>query len=195
MSSLLCVGEDISQELCTILTFRDPPQGMETHIPVIFLDLNGKVSLQAVPRSFPEAACANCFSDSELHILSLAAEDMSTPNVKEGLQASGMNSILPKEHGAKFFTLPFVKNSEKDVCALVSWDSSIHDSVHLNRVTPANERVYMILKAVVRLSHPASMELVLRKRISINVYKRQSLTEKLRKRIGKAVSVLGRDLF
>ena len=39
-----------------------------------------------------------------------------------------------------------------------------------------------------RLSHPASMELVLRKRICINVYKRQSLTDKLKKRIGKSVS-------
>ena len=45
----------------------------------------------------------------------LSADDMSTPNVKEGLQASGINSILPKEHGAKFFTLPFVKNCEKEV--------------------------------------------------------------------------------
>ena len=40
---------------------------------------------------------------------------MSTPNAKEGLQAPGVYSILPKEHGAKFFTLPFVKNSDKDV--------------------------------------------------------------------------------
>ena len=71
---------------------------------------------------------------------------MSTPQVKEGMQAAGVNSILPKEHGAKFYTLPFVKNSEKDVTAVVSWDSSIHDSVHLNRVTPNNERVYLILK-------------------------------------------------
>ncbi len=74
------------------------------------------------------------------------------------------------------------------VCAIVSWDSSIHDSLYLNRVTPANERVYLILKTVVRLSHPAAMELVLRKRIAINVYKRQSITDRLKKRIGKAVS-------
>ena len=82
-----------------------------------------------------------------------------------------------------FFTCTFAQ-----VCAVVSWDSSIHDSVHLNRVTPSNERVYLILKTVVRLSHPASMELVLRKRICINVYKKQSLTDKLKKRISKVVS-------
>ncbi len=48
-------------------------------------------------------------------MVDLAADDMSTPNVKEGMQAAGVNSILPKEHGAKFYSLPFVKNSEKDV--------------------------------------------------------------------------------
>ena len=62
------------------------------------------------------------------------------------------------------------------MCAIASWDSSLHDSPSLNRVTPANERMYMVVKAVVRLSHPASMELVLRKRIAINIYKKQSLT-------------------
>ena len=78
---------------------------------------------------------------------------------------------------------------------MCSWDSSIHDSVHLNRVTPANERVYLILKCIVRLSHPASMELVLRKRVCINVYKRQSLTDKLKKRIGKSVSQCCESLY
>lgn len=45
----------------------------------------------------------------------------------------------------------------------------------------ANERVYLILKVTVRLSHPAPMDLVLRKRISLNIYKRQSITERLKK--------------
>jgi len=41
---------------------------------------------------------------------------MTSPNVQEGMQAAGINSILPKEHGSKFYTLPVVKNSDKDVC-------------------------------------------------------------------------------
>lgn len=45
----------------------------------------------------------------------------------------------------------------------------------------ANERVYLILKTTVRLSHPAPMDLVLRKRISLNIYKRQSITDRLKK--------------
>jgi len=77
---------------------------------------------------------------------------------------------------------------------VVLWDSSVHDSIHLNRVTPNNERVYLIVKVVVQLSHPAAMELVLRKRICINVYKRQSIAEKLRRKIAKTVS-FNADLF
>ena len=46
--------------------------------------------------------------------------------------------------------------------AVANWDSSIHDSLCLNRVTPANERASLIVKAVVRLSHPTCMDLVLR---------------------------------
>ncbi|XP_070208560.1 kinesin-like protein KIF13A isoform X2 [Littorina saxatilis] len=124
----------------------NPPPNVEEHSPVLFLDLN--------------------------------ADDMSTPNAKEGLQAVGVNSILPKEHNGQFVTLPVIKyfTEVDNVCAIASWDSSLHDSANLNRVTPANERIYMVVKAVVRLSHPASMELVLRKRVAINIYKKQSLT-------------------
>lgn len=47
----------------------------------------------------------------------------------------------------------------------------------------ANERVYLILKTTVRLSHPAPMDLILRKRLSLNIYKRQSITDRLIKKI------------
>uniref|UniRef100_A0A2C9LAA3 Uncharacterized protein n=1 Tax=Biomphalaria glabrata TaxID=6526 RepID=A0A2C9LAA3_BIOGL len=87
-----------------------PPANLEEHTPVLFLDLN--------------------------------ADDMSAPNAKEGLQAVGINSILPKEHSTDYVQLPIIKSyTDKDtVCAFASWDSSLHDSVHLNRITPANER-------------------------------------------------------
>lgn len=52
----------------------------------------------------------------------------------------------------------------------------MHDSVHLNRVTPQNERIYLIVKTTVQLSHPAAMELVLRKRIAANIYNKQVVT-------------------
>ncbi|XP_030408361.1 kinesin-like protein KIF13A isoform X6 [Gopherus evgoodei] len=128
-----------------------PPSGMETHIPVLFLDLN--------------------------------ADDLSANEQLVGPHASGVNSILPKEHGSQFFYLPIIKHSDDEVSATAAWDSSVHDSVHLNRVTPQNERIYLIVKITVQLSHPAAMELVLRKRIAANIYNKQSFTQSLKRRI------------
>ncbi|KAH9375435.1 hypothetical protein HPB48_008552 [Haemaphysalis longicornis] len=133
----------------------EPPVGMEDHVPVIFLDLS---------------------------------DDMSVPNSGEnGLQVAGANSILPKEQNntSPLFQLPIVKHFDKEVCAVAAWDSSIHDSMHLNALTSPNDRIYLILKVSVRLSHPAVMDLILRKRFAINVYKKQSLTDKIRKRISR----------
>ncbi|XP_048363601.1 kinesin-like protein KIF13A isoform X2 [Sphaerodactylus townsendi] len=128
-----------------------PPTGMETHIPVLFLDLN--------------------------------ADDLSANEQLVGPHASGVNSILPKEHGSQFFYLPIIKHSDDEVSATAAWDSSVHDSVHLNRVTPQHERIYLIVKITVQLSHPAAMELMLRKRIAANIYNKQSFTQSLKRRI------------
>jgi kinesin family protein 13 len=132
------------------------------------------------------------------------------------LSMAGINSILPKEHGGQFYTLPIVKYPDnEDIGAIASWDSSIHDNQYLNRVTESNERVYLILKATVssrilkvveldgssrnmyilglfskvRLSHPSPMDLILRKRLAINIYKKQSLTSILKKKIGRMDSI------
>lgn len=53
-----------------------------------------------------------------------------------------------------------------------------------------DERVYLIVKAVVRLSHPAAMDLVLRKRLAVNIYKKQSLTSKFVKSIIGSVNTM-----
>uniref|UniRef100_A0A8D8LMB0 Kinesin-like protein KIF13A n=1 Tax=Cacopsylla melanoneura TaxID=428564 RepID=A0A8D8LMB0_9HEMI len=134
------------------------PSGMEPHIPVLFLDLN--------------------------------ADDMSASGTGADLECgppvAGLHSILPKEHGTKFYNLPLVRHLSQEVGAVATWDSSVHDSQHLNKITESTERVYMILKTTVRLSHPAPMDLVLRKRLSLNIFKRQSLTERIRKRISRS---------
>ncbi|XP_050681890.1 kinesin-like protein KIF13B [Leptidea sinapis] len=115
--------------------------------------------------------------------LDLNADDLTTHGSGEEVTVAGVNSILPKELGHKFYELQIVHHHHKDVSAVAAWDSSIHDSHYLNRITEPNERVYLIVKTTVRLSHPAPMELVLRKRLAINIYKRQSLTDRIRKRI------------
>ncbi|EAA04239.4 AGAP007592-PA [Anopheles gambiae str. PEST] len=123
--------------------------------------------------------------------LDLNADDLSTQGLSnDEVPMAGLNSILPKEHGNKFYNLQIIQHLDKDICAICSWDSSIHDCAALNRITEANERVYLILKTTVRLSHPAPMDLVLRKRLALNIYKRQSFTDRLKKlRIGRAESL------
>lgn len=123
----------------------------------------------------------------EAHIpvlfLDLNADNLTLNEQLTGPHTAGINSILPKEHGSQFFYLPIIKDSDQEVLAVCSWDSSIHESVHLNRVTSPNERIYLIVKATVQLSHPASMELVLRKRIAVSIYNKQSFTQSLKRRM------------
>ncbi|XP_073957277.1 kinesin heavy chain 73 isoform X2 [Choristoneura fumiferana] len=119
--------------------------------------------------------------------LDLNADDLTTHPSGEEVTVAGLHSILPKEHGNKFYELQILHHHDKDVSAIASWDSSIHDSQYLNRITEANERVYLILKTTVRLSHPAPMDLILRKRLGLNIYKRQSFTDRIRKKIVRSV--------
>ena len=86
------------------------------------------------------------FAGSDVIPVLVVAASMTSAVTREGFEAAGINSILPKEHGAKFFVLPVVKTSDCGTSCVVSWDSSIHDSVYLNRLTPAQEHVYLILK-------------------------------------------------
>ena len=131
-----------------------PVPGMELHTPVLFLNLDNN--------------------------------DLSTesPSYEDNLPLVGANSILPKEHGARFVSLPILRETTGQLGVVASWDSSVHDSTCLNKITEPSERAYMIVKVVVRLSHPAPIYLVLRKRVSFNIFKRQSLSERIRKKMG-----------
>ena len=144
-------------------------------MPVLFLDLNAD-DLSTTRQS--NTLNASFESGSYLDGMN---EDFELP------ASAGLNSILPKEHGGQFFMLPIVRllDTDDDVGAVASWDSSVHDNSYLNRVTETNERVYLILRATVRLSHPSSLDLVLRKRVAVNVYKKQSLATFLMKKIGR----------
>ncbi|MEQ2188329.1 hypothetical protein GOODEAATRI_013823 [Goodea atripinnis] len=78
----------------------------------------------------------------------LPADNLTVNEQLTGPHTAGVNSILPKEHGSQFFYLPIIRHNNE-------------------------ERIYLIIKATVQLSHPASMELVLRKRIAVNIYNKQ----------------------
>ena len=119
----------------------DPPAGLEPHVPVLFLDLNPDDlsmprQMNLASGSFENSSFADGFS-----------EDL------DYLSTAGSNSILPKEHGGQFHTMQIIKDLDDDgIGAVASWDSSIHDNPYMNRVTEANERIYLILKATVIFS-------------------------------------------
>ena len=61
-------------------------------------------------------------------------------------EAAGLKSYVPLEQPERMIDLTILKYDQLRVTAFASWDSSMHDSVYLNRVTQNNERIYLILK-------------------------------------------------
>uniref|UniRef100_A0A803SR77 Kinesin motor domain-containing protein n=1 Tax=Anolis carolinensis TaxID=28377 RepID=A0A803SR77_ANOCA len=109
-----------------------PVPGMETHIPVLFLDLNGKINL-FLNRTLLAHAC----------------------------------SIVPRLH---------CRGPIFQAKAEASWDSTVHNCAQLSRGATGEQRVFLIVRVTVQLSHPAEMQLVLRKRICVNIYGKQVST-------------------
>ncbi|XP_058690546.1 kinesin-like protein KIF13B isoform X2 [Poecile atricapillus] len=136
-----------------------PVAGMETHIPVIFLDLN--------------------------------ADDFSSQDNLDDPEAGGWDATLVAEEEEEFFELQIVKHHDSEVKAEASWDSTVHDCIQLSKGTAAEERVYLIVRATVQLSHPAEMQLVLRKRICVNVYGRQGFAQSFLRRMSPRSSIPG----
>uniref|UniRef100_A0A1I8FXD9 Kinesin motor domain-containing protein n=1 Tax=Macrostomum lignano TaxID=282301 RepID=A0A1I8FXD9_9PLAT len=95
------------------------------------------------------------------------------------LPPAGVNSQLPKEHNSEFVQVPIMRSLDKDCCVICQWDASLHDSIYLNRITGNNELIYLIVRARVRISHPAPMDIVLRKRACVSVYKSKGIRSAL----------------
>nr|XP_046195576.1 LOW QUALITY PROTEIN: kinesin-like protein KIF13B [Oncorhynchus gorbuscha] len=136
---------------------RVPVPGMETHIPVLFLDLS-----------------ADDFQD-----------NLSAP------LAGGLDAMLNHEDEDEFFDLHIVKHSDGEVGAEAAWDSTVHDCPQLSRSASADLRVYLTVRVVVQLSHPANMQLVLRKRICVNVSGRQGWGQSLMKKMSHRSTIPG----
>ncbi|XP_027896616.1 kinesin-like protein KIF13B isoform X2 [Xiphophorus couchianus] len=136
---------------------RVPVPGMETHIPVLFLDLS-----------------ADDFQSS-----------LSAP------LAGGLDALLSGEDEDDFFELQIVKNFEPEVKLEASWDSTVHECPQLSRAASPEQRVYLTLRAVVQLSHPAHMQLVLRKRICVNVTGKQGFAQSFLKRMSQRSTIPG----
>ncbi|XP_034018775.1 kinesin-like protein KIF13B isoform X2 [Thalassophryne amazonica] len=137
---------------------RVPVPGMETHIPVLFLDLS-----------------ADDFQSS-----------LSAP------LSGGLDAMLNGEVGDDdFFDLHIVRHYDPELKVEASWDSTVHDCPQLSRVLSADQRVYLTIRAVVLLSHPAQMQLILRKRICVNLTGRQGFAQSLLKRMSHRSTIPG----
>ncbi|KAM9435213.1 kinesin-like protein KIF13B isoform 2-T3 [Clarias gariepinus] len=136
-----------------------PVPGMETHIPVIFLNLT-----------------ADNFHDG-----------LSTP------LAAGMDALLSREDEDEddFFELQIVKHHDSKVKAEASWDCTVHECVELSRGGGPEQNVYLTVRVAVLLSHPAQMQLILRKRICVNLAARQGFAKSLLKMMSQRSSIPG----
>ncbi|XP_044306275.1 kinesin-like protein KIF13B isoform X2 [Varanus komodoensis] len=136
-----------------------PVPGMETHIPVIFLDLN--------------------------------ADDFSSQDNLDEPEAGGWDATLTGEDEDEFFELQIVKHHESEAKAEASWDATVHNSPQLSKGTAPEQRVFLIVRVTVQLSHPAEMQLVLRKRICVSVYGKQGFAQSFFRRMSYRSSVPG----
>ncbi|MBN3317267.1 KI13B protein, partial [Atractosteus spatula] len=128
-----------------------PVPGMETHIPVLFLDLS--------------------------------ADDFSSQDNLDQPEAGGWDATLSGEDEDEFFELQIVKHHDGEVNAEASWDSTVHNCPQLSRGAAPDQRVYLTIKTTVQLSHPADMQLILRKRICVNVTGRQGFAQSFLRRM------------
>uniref|UniRef100_A0A8D3DCU6 Kinesin family member 13Ba n=1 Tax=Scophthalmus maximus TaxID=52904 RepID=A0A8D3DCU6_SCOMX len=138
-----------------------PLPGMETHIPVLFLNLK--------------------------------PDDLSSQDQFEVPEAGGWDATLSGEDEDDFFDLQIVKHYDGEVKAEASWDSTIHECPQLSRGGAwPEQRVYLTIRVVVQLSHPADMQLVLRKRICVNVNPgRQGFAHNFLRRMSTRSSIPG----
>uniref|UniRef100_A0A3B4ZXV2 Kinesin-like protein KIF13B n=1 Tax=Stegastes partitus TaxID=144197 RepID=A0A3B4ZXV2_9TELE len=138
-----------------------PLPGMETHIPVLFLNLK--------------------------------PDDLSSQDQFEVPEAGGWDATLSGEDEDDFFDLQIVKHYDGEVKAEASWDSTVHDCPQLSRGGAwPEQRVYLTVRVVVQLSHPADMQLVLRKRICVNVNPgRQGFAHNFLKRMSSRSTIPG----
>ncbi|ROJ78723.1 Kinesin-like protein KIF13B [Anabarilius grahami] len=136
-----------------------PVPGMETHIPVLFLDLS--------------------------------ADDFSSQENLDVPEAGGWDAMLSSEDEDEFFDLQIVKHYDGEVKAEATWDSTVHECPQLSRGAAPDQRVYLIVRTVVQLSHPAEMQLVLRKRICVNLTGRPGFAQNFLRRMSTRSTIPG----
>ena len=141
-----------------------PDNGMESNIPILFLDSN---NLNNVPND-----TASFDSDENSH------------------KICGNNCLLTNELPEdEYFTLPIINKTIGNSYEAISiWDSTIHENSALNLVTPADQFVYLIVKIKLKIMQPIETELYLRKRICVQIYDPNNLKNNIKKTFGSFFS-------
>ncbi|VDM97845.1 unnamed protein product [Thelazia callipaeda] len=142
-----------------------PPPGVERHIPVLFLDLNSDDVTEEIPSD-----------DGNIRI-------------------AGFHAYLPKEHSGGMVMLPMLEHSVGEVSATCSWDSSLHEHLGLNKPTEGSDNIYAIVKVTLRLSRPCEIDMVLRKRVCMHVYKKTGFTGRLIRKLVGTDSITGTSVY
>ena len=158
-----CIVEELNAALVpgeSSVGMKCSTLGMEKNTPVLFLNFSSIDTLE------------------------------SSTGLDDYLPTLGESSILPKEQGEQFYSLPIIENVDKVIGSIASWDSSVHNSVYLNRVTQEHERLFLILRITLRITDPQPVDIVLRKRVCFSIYKRHSLVSKFRKSLGYSTTNL-----
>ena len=113
-------------------------------------------------------------------------DDLLTP-FEEDPEAAVSTGLLFGEKPETMINLPLI-SSEQKLQVTASWDSTVHNTNSLNKITGNNDRVYGIIKVGVTLLHPPGVELILRKRICLRVYKKFGLGATLMRAFASRVS-------
>ncbi|XP_055327484.1 kinesin-like protein KIF13A isoform X1 [Paramacrobiotus metropolitanus] len=106
----------------------------------------------------------------------------------------GAFTKLPRENSDTMLEMHLVKGDSARAEATFSWDSSRHDSPALNCQTPPFNCIYLIVRAVLRLTHPAPLDLVLRKRICVRIVKKRTSVMWFAKSVLNAIASGGKML-
>uniref|UniRef100_A0A7E4ZYZ4 Kinesin motor domain-containing protein n=1 Tax=Panagrellus redivivus TaxID=6233 RepID=A0A7E4ZYZ4_PANRE len=179
-----------------------PPPGLEQHVPVVFLDINPEEF--SVP---PDAADSDNEDEDNLRSMNLSTSDdisscmslsrsmTASATAASSVKLAGLNNALPGERFDQMVLLPIVTKDIAETAATCSWDSSLHANAALNRATASGERVYAIVRVALRLSQPLAIDLVLRKRVCFNVYKKPSFAGRLMRRIVGSETLFGTGVF
>ncbi|KAM7538128.1 hypothetical protein Aperf_G00000078047 [Anoplocephala perfoliata] len=107
----------------------------------------------------------------------------------------GARSYLDGEESKSFVALPVIKNYATLIGALASWDSNLHESDLLNKITPPSERIYLIVKVHILVRKPVEMTLVLRKRICVKICRRSAFAAIFKSPFSRMVSNEKEDML